>query len=82
MRWNHPQRGIVGPGEFLRLIEQTDVIVKASNWALHIAMEQLDEWVLEGHGWVVSVNSAARHFHRPDLVECVLQLLAQHPRVP
>ncbi|MEO7107330.1 MAG: EAL domain-containing protein [Rhodoferax sp.] len=82
MRWDHPERGIVSPGEFLPLIEQSDLIVEAGNWALHKAMEQLDEWALQGRGWMVSVNIAARHFHRPDFVECMRQLLEQYPRVP
>ncbi len=82
MRWDHPERGIVSPGEFLPLIEQTDLIVEAGNWALHIAMEQLDEWVRQGNSWIISVNIAARHFHRPDFVECMRELLAQYPRVP
>ncbi len=81
MRWDHPERGIVGPGEFLPLIEQTDLIVEAGNWALHKAMAQLDEWAQQGHGWMISVNIAARHFHRPDFVDCMRQLLAQYPRV-
>ncbi|QTN26166.1 EAL domain-containing protein [Rhodoferax sp. AJA081-3] len=82
MRWEHPERGIVSPGEFLPLIEQTDLIVEAGHWALHKAMAQLDEWVQQGHDWVVSVNIAARHFHTPDFVESMRQLLAQYPRVP
>jgi diguanylate cyclase (GGDEF)-like protein/PAS domain S-box-containing protein len=82
MRWDHPERGIVSPGEFLPLIEQTDVIVEAGNWALHVAMAQLDAWVQLGHAWMLSVNIAARHFHRTDFVENMRQLLAQYPRVP
>jgi EAL domain-containing protein (putative c-di-GMP-specific phosphodiesterase class I) len=82
MRWAHPERGIVSPGEFLPLIEHSDLIVEAGNWALHKAMEQLDEWVQQGHGWMVSVNIAARHFHDPDFVETMRQLLLQYPRVP
>lgn len=82
MRWDHPERGIVSPGEFLPLIEQTDLIVEAGNWALNKAMTQLDEWVQQGHDWMVSVNIAARHFHRPDFVDCMRELLAQYPRVP
>ncbi len=82
MRWAHPERGIVSPGDFLPLIEHTDVIIEAGHWALHKAMAQLDEWVQQGHGWMVSVNIAARHFHHPDFVECIRQLLLQYPRVP
>ena len=82
MRWDHPERGIVSPGEFLPLIEQTDLIVEAGNWALHIAMARLDEWVRQGNSWIISVNIAARHFHRADFVECMRELLAQYPRVP
>ena len=82
MRWEHPQRGIVSPGEFLPLIEHTDVIVEAGNWALHVAMAQLDAWVQQGHAWMLSVNIAARHFHRADFVENMRELLAQYPGVP
>lgn len=82
MRWDHPERGIVSPGEFLPLIEHTDLIVEAGNWALREAMARLDDWTQKGHRWMLSVNIAARHFHRPDFVECMRQLLAQYPRVP
>ena len=82
MRWSHPERGLVRPGEFLPLIEHTELIVEAGNWALHKAMAQLDEWVQQGHGWMVSVNIAARHFHDPDFVATIRQLLLQYPGVP
>ncbi|MDZ7937207.1 MAG: EAL domain-containing protein [Rhodoferax sp.] len=69
LRWQHPERGLVGPAEFLPLMEHTDLIVETGEWVLHQALHQLQTWVQHGQAWVVSVNIAARHFHRIDFVD-------------
>jgi diguanylate cyclase (GGDEF)-like protein/PAS domain S-box-containing protein len=82
MRWEHPERGLIGPGEFLPLIGHTDMIVDAGVWALQQAMAQLDQWVRQGHHWSIAVNIAARHFHRTGFVDGIRYLLACYPQVP
>jgi EAL domain-containing protein (putative c-di-GMP-specific phosphodiesterase class I) len=82
IRWQHPEEGLLGPHSFLPLMEDTDLIVDTGQWVLERAMQQLDEWVGLGYAWRVSVNIAARHFHRPDFVDSLRQVLQRYPRVP
>lgn len=82
LRWHHPTRGVLGPVEFLPWMEHTDLIVETGEWVLHQALQQLQAWALQGQRWVVSVNIAARHFHRTDFVERLKSLLSEYPKAP
>jgi len=81
LRWQRPGRGLVSPGEFLPLVEQTDLIIEIGEWVIHQALSQLQAWQGQGQPWSVSVNIAARHLQRSDFVERLEQLLAEHPGV-
>ncbi|MRW83571.1 EAL domain-containing protein [Pseudoduganella sp. FT26W] len=82
LRWNHPLRGIVGPMDFLPIVEHTDVIVDIGEWVLREALRQLQSWRAFDTDWVISVNIAARHFQRHDFVERLKTILAEFPEVP
>ncbi len=82
LRWNHPLRGIVGPMDFLPIVEHTDVIVDIGEWVLREALRQLQSWRGFDADWVISVNIAARHFQRHDFVERLTAILAEFPEVP
>jgi diguanylate cyclase (GGDEF)-like protein/PAS domain S-box-containing protein len=82
LRWDHPARGIVGPMDFLPIVEHTDVIVDIGEWVLREALRQLHVWRAFDANWVISVNIAARHFQRHDFVERLTAILAEFPEVP
>ncbi|NBX20523.1 MAG: EAL domain-containing protein [Betaproteobacteria bacterium] len=82
LRWQHPQDGLLGPNTFLPLIENTDLIVETGHWVMEQALLQLQEWVAAGQHWVISVNIAARHFHRPDFVDALRALFQKYPDAP
>lgn len=82
IRWNHPERGVVGPMEFLPLVEYSNLIIDIGNWVIHQALQQLSEWLARGHRWVLSVNIAARHFQHSDFLENLRADLARFPDVP
>ncbi|WP_343730048.1 EAL domain-containing protein [Duganella sp.] len=82
LRWEHPQRGTIGPGEFLPIVEHSDVIVDIGEWVLREALCQLQSWRTFDANWVISVNIAARHFQRHDFVERLTAILAEYPDVP
>ncbi|UGQ47128.1 EAL domain-containing protein [Massilia endophytica] len=82
LRWNHPERGLVPPLEFLPIIEHTDLIADIGEWVLRRALTQVAQWRAAGREWVVSVNIAARHFQRPDFVQRLRGILDEFPEVP
>jgi diguanylate cyclase (GGDEF)-like protein/PAS domain S-box-containing protein len=69
LRWQHPDRGLVPPGEFLPLIEQSDLIIEVGEWVLKRTFQQMDVWLQQGLRLKVSVNIAARHLQLHDFVE-------------
>lgn len=76
LRWNHPERGMVSPGEFIPLAEETGLIVPIGKWVLINACKQLKEWQAEGHMEMsVSVNLSGRQFDEDGLVSMVEGIL-------
>jgi diguanylate cyclase (GGDEF)-like protein/PAS domain S-box-containing protein len=82
IRWAHPVHGLLSPGSFIDLAEESGLIGAISDWVLEEASSQLARWHSEGHeGLRMSVNLSPREFSRPDLVERVSASLARH-RLP
>ena len=79
LRWNHPQRGIVFPGEFIPLAEETGQILSLGNWALESACQQVASWEHNKNmaHLTVSVNISFRQMRHPNFVEQVLATLEQ-----
>jgi diguanylate cyclase (GGDEF)-like protein/PAS domain S-box-containing protein len=80
VRWEHPERGLVPPGEFIPLAEETGLIVPIGNWVLRETCRTLRRWHTElGAPWVqCSVNLSVRHLQQPDLVATVRSALEEH----
>jgi diguanylate cyclase (GGDEF)-like protein/PAS domain S-box-containing protein len=67
IRWNHPERGIVTPSEFIPLLEDTGLIVAVGEWVLQSACAQARQWQDAGLGPIrIAVNSSAREFQQRD----------------
>ncbi len=79
VRWQHPERGLVPPGEFIPLAEETGLIVPIGNWVVREVCRTLRRWHEElGTDWVqCSVNLSVRHLNKPDLVATVRDALAE-----
>ncbi len=77
VRWNHPLRGMVPPGEFIALAEQTGLILPLGRQVLAMACGQLAQWALAPltAGWTVAVNVSAQEFRQPDFVQQVLSVV-------
>lgn len=77
VRWNQPDRGIVAPGEFIALCEETGLILPLGQWILETACSQLARWAdqPEMAYLTLSVNVSARQFRQPDFVDQVLAVL-------
>lgn len=78
IRWHHPVRGLVSPGEFISVAEETGLIVDIGRWVLQSACMQHCEWLQQGlTRGRVAVNVSARQFREPNLVEMVQRVLEQ-----
>ncbi len=82
IRWQHPERGLLPPMEFLPLVEHSKLMVDIGDWVMHATLHQIGRWSAAGHAWPVSVNIAPRHFQHPDFLARLKALLARHPVVP
>jgi len=78
VRWRHPVRGLVSPGEFIPLAELTDVIRPLTLWVLDEALRQLAEWSRLGRRVTVAVNLSARHLMDDSCPHQVRRLLEKH----
>ena len=78
VRWNHPQRGLVLPDEFISLAEETGLIVALGEWVLHSACAQAEAWQDAGqqHGFSVSVNLSSRQLKQGLTTEKVAEILS------
>ncbi|NUN62365.1 MAG: EAL domain-containing protein, partial [Burkholderiaceae bacterium] len=79
VRWEHPQRGMVYPGDFIALAEHTGLILPLGRQVLQAACEQLVRWsgAPVSQSWTVAVNVSTREFRHPDYVQQVLEVLQQ-----
>ena len=77
VRWNHPQRGMVPPADFIPLAEQTGLILPLGRQVLAMACQQLALWAADPArvGWTLSVNVSAQEFRQSEFVQDVLAVL-------
>ncbi|HYY87911.1 MAG TPA: EAL domain-containing protein [Chloroflexota bacterium] len=80
VRWQHPQRGLVPPSEFIPIAEETGLIVPLGRWVLDQVCRQARAWQAAGGSaahLTVSVNLSARQFQDPQLVQDVATILRE-----
>jgi diguanylate cyclase (GGDEF)-like protein len=76
LRWQHPERGLLVPGDFLWIAELSGLSNPLDLWVLRTACREVRSWHHAGAEWLrVAVNLSARTFRRPDLVERVKDVL-------
>ncbi len=81
-RWQHPERGVVSPGEFLPLLEGTELEIRFGEWVIEAALDMLAHLQLQQMPLPVSVNIAAQHLQHPGFASWMATCLQRHPRVP
>jgi diguanylate cyclase (GGDEF)-like protein/PAS domain S-box-containing protein len=80
VRWRHPERGLVMPGEFISVAEETGLIIPLGQWVLAEACRQMREWqkhYLIDEDVTMSVNLSSRQFSQADLIEQVSSVLRE-----
>lgn len=77
LRWHHPERGTVSPGDFVPVAEQSGFILQLGDWVLRTACAQLVEWADHPrmHAMSVAVNVSARQFRHTDFALKLLSIL-------
>jgi diguanylate cyclase (GGDEF)-like protein/PAS domain S-box-containing protein len=80
VRWQHPQRGLTPPGEFISIAEETGLIVPLGRWVLHEAASQMALWQKRfglAKWFTISVNVSYQQLREPGFVDDVKQALAE-----
>ena len=79
LRWEHPERGLVAPGDFIPLAEETGLILPIGRWVMAAAAAQIVAWseAPGTRGLRLAVNVSARQFRQPEFVYEVQQILAR-----
>ncbi|HEV2998913.1 MAG TPA: diguanylate cyclase, partial [Solirubrobacteraceae bacterium] len=75
IRWRSPARGVVEPGDFVPLLEETGLIIDVGAWVLHEAARQGAVWQAAGYPIGVSVNVSARQLDSDDIIATVREAL-------
>jgi len=75
VRWQHPERGVISPGEFIPLAEETGLIIPLDEWVLAAACKQAALWCAAGLHLPVAVNLSGREFNQPDLSLRIIKIL-------
>jgi len=81
IRWQHPERGLLPPADFLPVIEDDDLIVEIGDWVIDAALSQMEQWQAGGLNISVSVNLSARQLQQIDFVDHLKYLLSKHCEV-
>ena len=79
LRWQHPERGLVSPVEFIPLAEETGLILPIGHWVLEQACRQLKAWESspKHRDMQLAVNVSGRQFRQPDFVENVTAIIEE-----
>ena len=79
MRWQHPERGLVYPNDFISQAEESGLILQLGKWALETACTQLANWAkrAETRHLSIAVNVSVRQFKHPEFVELVMMTIKE-----
>tara|TARA_R110001583_G_scaffold145698_1_gene297682 strand:- start:1394 stop:5008 length:3615 start_codon:yes stop_codon:yes gene_type:complete len=80
IRWNHPQKGLIPPLNFLPLTDGTSLEIKIGEWVIIEALRQLDDWKQRGIKLEISVNISSNHLLCPTFVEYLEHHLSGYPK--
>lgn len=82
IRWQHPERGLLPPGDFLPDVDADPVSLDLGEWVIRTALQQMSHWRAQGLDLPVSVNMGAYQLQHPDFVAHLTALLQDYPDVP
>lgn len=81
MRWQHPERGLLPPNEFIPIIEVSALTLSVGEWIIHEALRQRRKWLEQRIDINVSINVFGLHLQRSDFVERLGAILREYPEI-
>jgi diguanylate cyclase (GGDEF)-like protein/PAS domain S-box-containing protein len=82
IRWQHPERGLLQPADFLPVVDFVGMQSEIGLWVLESALQQMEIWHMQGLDILVSVNIAADQLQSEGFFVSLREVLARHPNVP
>lgn len=82
IRWQHPDQGLLYPGDFLPEMEGSELEFEVGLWVMESALKQLQKWRQDGLDFIVSVNIAANHLHDRNFISSLQGTLSGYPDIP
>lgn len=82
IRWQHPEKGLLPPAEFLPIIQDSDLSIAVGDWVIGEALRQIDVWRRLGLVIPVSVNISAQHMQHPQFLINLAGQLERYPDLP
>jgi len=82
IRWNHPERGLMSPDDFIPFAEESGLILPIGEWVLRTAVKQMKSWHAEHGPLRVAVNLSARQFQQRDLTAMIERILTENDYPP
>ncbi len=81
IRWQHPERSLLLPGEFLPVVDGHPIALNIGEWVIENVLKQMETWRASGLDIPVSVNISAQQLQDPDFPEHLNALLSAHPSI-
>jgi diguanylate cyclase (GGDEF)-like protein/PAS domain S-box-containing protein len=81
LRWQHPDRGLTSPGDFLPHVEGSSLVQSLGVWVMETALAQATQWLSAGRAMPVSINISAHHLLLPGFLDDLRMALARYPQV-
>ena len=79
IRWIHPEKGFISPGDFIPIAEESNLIIDISNWVLHETCRQAVAWHSKNHPALrIAINISALHFEHPNFISTIKETLEEH----
>lgn len=83
VRWQHPERGLIFPGDFIAVFEKTGLIYRLDKYVWELAVQKLAEWQKNGHNELyISVNISTKDFYYMDVYETITSLVEKYDIIP
>lgn len=82
IRWQHPEKGLLSPAQFLPAMEDHPLAIAVGEWVIDTALSQMDRWHVEGLDMPISVNIGSQQLQQKDFGERLAAIMAAHPSVP